>query len=247
MTDWYDDDSFWETFQNYMFDSRRLALAAPEVEQMIALLGLQSGAAVLDLCCGIGRHSIEFARRGFKVTGVDRTTPYLDQARASASKEHLKIEFVLSDMREFSRPNAFDAAINFFTAFGYFDNPADDAKVASNLLASLKPGGRLIVDVNGKEVIAGKFRERDWSTRDDGTIVLEERRVLDGWKRLENRWTWIRGNERRASTLVLRVYSGAELESLLRSVGFREVSLYGSLSAAPYDHTAQRLIAVATK
>ena len=198
MTDWYDDDSFWETFQNYMFDPRRLGLtAAAEVDQMIALLGLQSGGAVLDLCCGIGRHSIEFARRGFKVTGVDRTTPYLDQARASAAKENLKIEFVLSDMREFSRPAAFDGAINLFTAFVYFDDPADDAKVSRNHFESLKSGGRLIVDVNGKEIIAGKFRARDWSKREDGTIVLEERRVLDGWKRLENRWTWIRGNERR--------------------------------------------------
>src|SRR5713226_4010918 len=59
MTDWYDDDSFWETFQNYMFDPRRLGLAVAEVDQMIALLGLQSGAGVLDLCSGIGRESIE--------------------------------------------------------------------------------------------------------------------------------------------------------------------------------------------
>jgi SAM-dependent methyltransferase len=247
MTDWYDDDSFWETFQSYMFDSRRLGLAPAEVDEMIALLGLQSGCAVLDLCCGIGRHSLEFARRGFKVTGVDRTTPYLDQARASAAKENLKIEFVLCDMREFSRPAAFDAALNFFTAFGYFENPADDAKVARNLFDSLKPGGRLIVDMNGKELMAKKFRERDWGTREDGTIVLEERRVLDGWKRLENRWTWIRGKERRVSTLVLRVYSGGELERLMREVGFREVSLYGSLSATPYDQNAQRLVAVASK
>ena len=247
MTDWYDDDSFWETFQNYMFDPRRLAQTVAEVDQMIALLGLQSGGAVLDLCCGIGRHSIEFARRGFKVTGVDRTTPYLDQARASAAKENLKIEFVLSDMREFSRPAAFDAAINFFTAFGYFENPADDAKVARNLGDSLKPGGRLIVDTMGKEVIARKFRERDWGTREDGAIVLEERRVLDGWKRIENRWTRIHGSERRSSTLLVRLYSGAELESLLREVGFREVGLYGSLSAIPYDQNAERLVAVATK
>jgi SAM-dependent methyltransferase len=247
MSDWYADDSFWETFQNYMFDPRRLALTAGEVEQMISLLDLKGGAAVLDLCCGLGRHSIEFARRGFKVTGVDLTKPYLDQARASASKENLNIEFVQSDMREFSRPGAFDAAINFFTAFGYFDNPDDDTKVARNLLDSLKPGGRLIVDLNSKEILAGRFRERDWNRRDDGTIVLEERRLLDGWKRLENRWVLIRGTERRESTLSLRLYSGAELESLLRSVGFSEVSLYGSLKATPYDQKAERLIAVATK
>lgn len=247
MTEWYAHDSFWETFQSYMFDPRRMSQTAAEVDQMSSLLGFQSGAAVLDLCCGIGRHSMEFARRGFKVTGVDRTLPYLEQARASAAKENLEIEFVQSDMREFSRPAAFDGAINFFTAFGYFDDPADDAKVARNLFDSLKPGGRLIVDVVGKEILAGRFRERDWNKREDGTIVLEERRLLDGWKRLETRWTRIRNGERRESTLKLRLYSGAELESLLRGVGFREVRLYGSLSATPYDQNAERLIAVAAK
>jgi SAM-dependent methyltransferase len=247
MTDWYADDSFWETFQGYMFDPRRLALTGAEVDHMSSILGLQSGASVLDLCCGIGRHSLEFARRGFEVTGVDRTTSYLDQARASAAKDNLEIEFVQSDMRDFSRPGAFDGAINFFTAFGYFDDPADDAKVARNLYDSLKPGGRLIVDVVGKEILAARFRERDWSRRADGTIMLEERRLLDGWKRLESRWIQIRGDERRESTLMLRLYSGAEIESLLRSTGFREVSLYGSLSATPYDQNAERLIAVARK
>ena len=61
--------------------------------------------------------------------------------------------------------------------------------------------------------------------------MLEECRVFDGWKRLESRWTLIRGNERRVKTLMLRFYSGAELESLPGSAGFREVSLYGSLAA----------------
>jgi SAM-dependent methyltransferase len=150
-------------------------------------------------------------------------------------------------MREFSRAGNFDAALNFFTAFGYFENPADDARVARNLLESLKPGGRLIVDMNGKEIMARKFRERDWGTREDGAIVLEERRLLDGWKRVESRWTWVRGTERRSSTLVVRLYSGVELESLLREVGFREVDLYGSLSATPYDQNANRLVAVASK
>jgi hypothetical protein len=101
--------------------------------------------------------------------------------------------------------------------------------------------------MNGKEIMARKFRERDWGTREDGAIVLEERRVLDGWKRVESRWTWIRGGERRSSTLLVRLYSGAELESLLHEVGFREVSLYGSLAATPYDQNADRLVAVASK
>jgi SAM-dependent methyltransferase len=247
MAQWFEDDSFWTTFESYMFAPGRIAETPAEVDAMIALLGLAPGASVLDLCCGPGRHSLEFARRGYVVTGVDRTRAYLDKARAATSREGLGCEFVESDMRAFSRSGAFDGAINFFTAFGYFDDPADDLKVARNLCESLKAGARLLVDVNGKENLARKFRERDWNRRADDSIVLEERELLDGWRRIRNRWIWIRGAERRESTLVLRLYSGAELAALLMQAGFRKVDLYGSLAATPYDQNAQRLIAVAAK
>jgi SAM-dependent methyltransferase len=247
MSDWYDDDKFWESFQDYMFNPRRMAATLDEVDGLARMLELKRGSAVLDLCCGFGRHSLEFARRGMRVTGVDRTAAYLAQARATAAKESLDVEFVQSDMRKFVRPAAFDGAINYFTAFGYFDDPADDQKVAQNLFDSLRPGGRLIVDVNGKEVLAARFRERDWNRLADGRIVLEERRIVDGWKRIENRWVLIDGSTRREKTLTLRLYSGGELESLLRAVGFSEVALYGNLECAPYDEKEKRLIALARK
>ncbi len=246
MSDWFNDDAFWETFESYMFTPERIEFARVEVDRMIGLLGIQSGAKILDLCCGAGRHSLEFARRGFDVTGVDRTRAYLDKACAIAATEGLGVAFVEADMREFVRPDTFDAAINVFTAFGYFDDPADDLKVARNLRTSLKPGGRLLLDVNGKETLAAKFRARDWSRRGEA-IILEERRLLDGWKRIESKWTLIRGDERRESTLTLRLYSGAELERVLLEAGFAKVELYGGLKGTPYDETAERLIAIATR
>jgi hypothetical protein len=48
-------------------------------------------------------------------------------------------------------------------------------------------------------------------------------------------------------TLVVRPYSGVELGTLLKEAGFSEVATYGSLAATPYDHRAERLVAVATK
>jgi SAM-dependent methyltransferase len=150
-------------------------------------------------------------------------------------------------MRNFSRPKTFDGAVNFFSAFGYFDDPADDRTTAANVHASLRDGGRFILDMNGKENLARKFRERDWHRRDDGSILLEERRLLDGWSRIETHWILLDRNTRRESSFVLRLYSGSELTSLLRSVGFQSVELYGTLAGKPYDHAAERLIAVATK
>jgi SAM-dependent methyltransferase len=247
MSNWYDDDSFWETFRDYMFSAARLDLSRAEVDRIVTLLNLVPGAQVLDLCCGIGRHSVEFARRGFGVTGVDRTESYLERARAAARAEGLHPEFVRSDMREFVRPEAFDGAICMFTSFGFFDDAADDLRVARNVCESLRPGAAFIVDVNGKEVIAAKFRERDWHRRDDGIIMMEERRVLDGWSKVESRWIHLRGTERRESTVLIRLYSGVELASMLKQAGFSKVATYGSLAATPYDQKAERLVAVATK
>jgi SAM-dependent methyltransferase len=181
------------------------------------------------------------------VTGVDRTARYLEQAREAAARENLGIELVHSDMRTFVRREAFDGALSMFTSFGYFEDAAEDLRVARNVCESLRPGARLVIDMSGKEVVAAKFRERDWNRSADGTIVIEERRVLDGWAKLESRWIEMRGTERRESTVVVRAYSGVELSMLMKEAGFREVATHGSLAATPYDHRAERLVAVATK
>jgi SAM-dependent methyltransferase len=247
MTNWYDDDSFWETFRNYMFSAARVELARTEVDSLLALLELSPGAHVLDLCCGPGRHATEFARRGFAVTGVDRTERYLEEARSVAATERLTVELVHSDARTFLRRNSFDGAINMFTSFGFFDDADDDLRVARNVCESLRPGSKFVIDIKGKEVLARDFRERHWSTREDGTIVMEEGRVVDGWAKVESRWILLRGTERRESKLLVRLYSGVEIVALLREVGFGKVTTYGNLAAAPYDHRAERLVAVATK
>ena len=247
MAEWFEDDSFWKSFGPYMFAEERMTAAVGQVTEMIALLGSPPGASILDLPCGVGRHSLEFARRGHAVTGVDLTQQYLDQAREHALAERLKVEWIQSDMRDFVRPSSFDGAINFFTSFGYFENQDDDLRVARNLCESLKKGARLLTDVNGKEVIARKFRPVDVRRHPDGALLIEERRVVGAWEKIESTWTLIRGNERKEGRLTVRLYSGIELAEILRRAGFRRVALYGSLAQTPYDEKAERLVAVAEK
>jgi 2-polyprenyl-3-methyl-5-hydroxy-6-metoxy-1,4-benzoquinol methylase len=77
---WHEDDNFWETWRSLMFSPQHMANAPSEVEKIMRLLNLPPGAHILDLGCGIGQHSLEMARRGFKVTGVDRTLSYIKKA-----------------------------------------------------------------------------------------------------------------------------------------------------------------------
>jgi SAM-dependent methyltransferase len=246
MPDWHEDDSFWETFFPGMFGEEVMLRAVTDVDGVAALAEPPEGASVLDLCCGPGRHSLELARRGFRVTGVDRTAAYLDRARSAALAEGLSVEFVLADARDFTRPGAFDLAINLYTSFGYFEDPEDDPKVARALFDSLRPGGKLVMEMMGKEVLARIFQPNGWEER-DGVLLLQERRVTDDWGWMENRWLLIRDGQVREQRLGHRLYSASELKALLRSVGFSEARAFGNLAGDPYDHQARRLVILATR
>jgi SAM-dependent methyltransferase len=243
---WHEDDAFWSIWGPIIFSERRKADAVGQVDRIISLTGILPKAHILDLCCGVGRHSLELARRGFHVTGVDRTTEYLKQASEQAKNEGLDIEFVHEDMRAFRRPDSFDAVINLFTSFGYFEDPEDDRKVIDNIYTSLKHGGKLLIDTNGKENVARVFRERDWNEA-NGIFWLEERKILKDWRWIESRWILFKDNRRYENKISHRLYSASELSQLLYGGGFAEVKIYGDLNGNPYDNTAQRLIVIGYK
>lgn len=243
---WHEQDRFWETFAPILFTTERISAANEEVEQLISLLNLQPGLMICDLCCGVGRHSLELARRQFEVTGVDRTGMYLRKAETKAKAEGLNIEFVQEDIRSFCWPASFDVVINLFTSFGYFEDPADDKRVLENIYESLKDNGRLVMELMGKEVLARIFQERDWR-EEDGVIILEERKLGENWGSIDNRWIIVKDGKQHERRFSLRLYSAVELCELLKNCGFRQVDVYGDLSGSPYDQTAKRLVLVAHK
>lgn len=243
---WYDQDNFWETFERVMFTPERLENTAAEVDNIIKLLDIQAGVHILDHCCGTGRHTLEFARRGFTITGVDRTRPYLEKAKKHARKENLAIEFIQSDMRQFKRPGNFDVALNLFTSFGYFEDPEEDRKVLNNIYDSLKPGGKLLMEMTGKEVLARIFRERDWQEQDD-FLILQERKLSKNWGWIDSHWILFRDNQRFEQTISHRLYSAVELSTLLAKAGFSNIQVYGDLEGHEYNHEAKRLVVVAQK
>jgi SAM-dependent methyltransferase len=243
---WYENDTFWETWQPWIFAQHKIKAAVEEAEKTIRLLQIAPGARVLDLGCGIGRHSLELARRGFEVTGIDRTKSYLNQAREQAEKEKLDAEFVQSDIRAFRRPGAFDAVISLYTSFGYFEDINDDRKVMRNIGDSLKPGGVFIIDTHGKETLAKIFQKRMWYEFEN-MIVLQEMTVSQNWSWMQSRWIMLRGSERIENTVSHRIYAGSELAALFTDNGFSRADIYGDLEGHPYDETARRLVVVGHK
>jgi hypothetical protein len=132
-----------------------------------------------------------------------------------------------------------------FTSFGYFEDAAENRQVLVNVRRSLKAGGKMIIEVMGKEVLARVFKERDWREL-DGIYMLQERKVRRDWSWIDNLWILIDGNSRREYLVSHWVYSATELRALFLENGFNSATIYGGLDGSAYDHEAERLVAVAT-
>lgn len=238
---WFADDALWEAISPMLASEDVRAAAVPEVEAICSLAAMPSG-RVLDLCCGAGRHSVEFARRAFDVTGVDRSAFLLEHAREYASAEDVSVRWVEADMRDFVEPGAFDLAVCLFTSFGYFEDSAENDRVLGNVFASLAPGGVFVLDVVGKETVARIFQPCRARDLPNGATVVMRARVVDDWSRIENEWSVLMKETVRTFRFRHWVYSGMELRALLQHAGFGRVEIFGGLDGSPYDTDATRLV-----
>ena len=115
------------------------ALLEPLSRAALERAQLKAGERVLDVGCGCGGTSLQMARAGAQVTGVDISAPMLAAARQRAAAEGLPVEFVLADAS--THPFGADCDV-LFSRFGvmFF---ADPAGAFANLRTSLTRGGRM--------------------------------------------------------------------------------------------------------
>jgi len=246
MGEWFEDESFWSELYTFMFSEERFQLAGEQIEKILALVDYRGG-DVLDLCCGPGRHAVALAKRGIRVTAVDRSEFLLNNAKAEAAKANLEIEFILDDMRRFVRSSSFSLILNMFTSFGYFENIEDDLTVLRNAYQSLKTEGAMLIDLLGKEVLARKFQPTNSSEGGDGTLLIERHEICEDWTHCRNQWLLVKEGTVRPFFFKTRLYSGYELKDLMQRAGFEEVSVYGDLAGKEYGINADRLIAIGRK
>ncbi len=246
MDEWFADETFWDALYDHLFPPERFAVAGGEVDAILDLT-LQVGGRVLDLCCGPGRHAVELARRGWEVTGVDRSAVLLDRARRRAASEALDVEWVERDMRDFVRPDAFDLVVNLFTSFGYFDTEADDLLVLDNIHASLRPGGTLVMDLASKEWLARVFQDTTCDELPNGGLLVQRHAIFDDWTRIRNEWIVIRDGRATSFHFHHTIYSAQELRDRVAGVGFEDVRVYGGFDGSAYGRDSNRMVLVANK
>ena len=245
-TDWY--DGF---FEGEWLDE--IALARGEertgAEGLFVrdALGLQPGERLLDLACGHGRISLALARAGVRVTGVDLSPRSLELARDSAAREGLEVDFVRSDMREIEFDGEFDAAINVFTSFGYFEDEAEDQRVLDAVGRALRPGGRFLIDVINLLGFGRRYQPRRWEETASGVVLTDgEYDFLRG--RNSETWTFLKGDGSRTALVhSVRAYTPHELAQMLERAGLVVTASWGDWDGSPLSFDSRRLILRADK
>lgn len=154
--EWFDSPLYEKLYAN-----RDKKEAARLVKLLEAELPLSSTSKILDLGCGRGRHSINLYNKGYNVTGIDLSEQAIKKAREKARKQGLEdLTFKVRDMRD-PLPETFDAIVNLFTTFGYFESDEENAGVFDSVEKMLKPGGIFVQDFLNAEKVRKSFSPSD--------------------------------------------------------------------------------------
>ncbi|MCW2964095.1 MAG: class SAM-dependent methyltransferase [Actinomycetia bacterium] len=218
---WY--ESFFETEEWLLMATTRDPERA-ERETAFVASHLEPGARVLDLACGTGRISIPLAEQGFDIAGLDVSNRVLEVARAAAPE----LDFRQGDMRELPwGDGSFDAVINMWTAFGYFDTQAEDERALAEVARVLRSGGVFILDTANQAALLRGLQHQGWSELANGTLLLEKRihDIVTG--RSQAYWTFLKDGKKRELAFDHRLYTVAEYGELLQRAGFGERQVFG--------------------
>lgn len=136
---------------NWTMDIRNMSWVEDtnwQVDFLVDQLQLHGTEKILDLACGFGRHSLELARRGYDVTGIDITPAYIAYANEQAEKEHLKARFICEDIRSITYDREYDVVLNMADgAIGYLEDDEENRKIFSVIAKALKKGGKHFMDI----------------------------------------------------------------------------------------------------
>jgi len=239
-----------ELFQSN-FDARAEHVSG-EVDFLLEKLkehGFQSG-RILDLNCGIGRHSVELGKRGQEVVGTDISPQYIVAAGKKAEEAGVKdrTTFKVVDMREIasklSAEKPFDGIICMWTAFGYYDDDTND-DILRQCVRLIKPGGFFALDIINRDWLLSAFADSGYHTVGD-MIVLEERQFDVRTSRNASKWVFLRTldetNYKSLKTVTIdhRIWSLHELVSLYERAGLEHVATYAGFG--PGFHPQQKPI-----
>tara|TARA_Y100000591_G_scaffold165144_1_gene142506 strand:- start:234 stop:944 length:711 start_codon:yes stop_codon:yes gene_type:complete len=154
--DWFDSD-----YYHILYKHRDYSEARNFIDKIVEYLDLKKGSKILDLACGIGRHSIYLEKIGFDVIGTDKSTNNIKKAKKN---ENDKLKFIQMEMINDTN-RKYDGIFNLFTSFGYVNHDYN-LETIKNIERQLKDDGKVIIDFMNTLFVKNN-------------LVIEETKVID--------------------------------------------------------------------
>jgi len=223
------------------------ALTLMEVDFLEKALAPPPKARLLDIPCGSGRHSVELARRGYRMTAIDLSADFLRLAQAHVADAAVQVDLRHADMRNPSLDaDAFDGAFCFGNSFPYLDRIGVTAFLAA-LSRAIRPGGRLVIDTGcAAESILPTLLPQRWHRFDD-IIVMSKANYVAAASRLDIDYTFIQGGTIETRPSSSYVFTVAELTRMLADAGFEVVSRNSGFAGERYELGSPRLVLTAQR
>jgi SAM-dependent methyltransferase len=218
-----------------------------DVARLLEVLELPSGSRILDVPCGQGRHAHLLAEAGFDVDGLDYSRDLLALAKKRGTGKTLR--YTRGDMRSLPArwTGRFDAVVNLFTSFGFFVDPADDARVIAEFARVLEPGGRLVWHGGSRDGVMARFLSRDWWQTENGTMIAHRRSFdpLSGVLTVESTWSGRKGSGSRQHRI--RLYTATRIAELCAAAGLTVEAAYDGWSTRGLRRNSSEMLLVARK
>ena len=236
--DWFNNPAYHVLYQNHDETEARQA-----IDSLLCALRLPQEARLLDLACGKGRHARYLAQKGYDVTGLDISANSIATAQAYA---HERLHFYRHDMRKPFRIRYFDAILNFFTSFGYFDREADHLRTLQNVSLGLTAQGLFLLDFFNARYVREHLVEAECKELDGYAFDIERRcDTTHVYKRIAVRYP---DGCRREFTERVRLYELSDFEAMFALSGLQLRNAYGDYALQAFDPVGSpRLILIAEK
>ena len=216
-------DGYYKEIWRHIFPEKT---TLAEVDFIINDGKLNAGDVVLDVMCGYGRHSLELAQRGIRVTAVDNLADYIKEIKEKSEVGKLKVECLCEDALEMQLDMQYDAAICMGNSLQFF-NEEDTLRLLSNISDHLKRGGKLFINTWSIAEIAMKdFKEKSW-TRIGELLFLTDCKLHFHPTRIETKSIIITDSGERENKIGIDfIYSISEMETMLNKTGLHLNEIY---------------------
>src|SRR6266511_3047789 len=169
---------------------------------------------ILDMTCGEGTFAVAMAKKGYRVSGVDRSAGMLTLARRKAREAHVNVRFIKKDVRSLPFKEEFDLVTSWYDSLNYLLRSDDLARAFAGAFRALRPGGVVEVDARNAFVV----HRSTWNARSRVATLK-----VTCFVRHDGRWSRIDELHRE------RAYQLPAIRSSLRRAGFVEVACWGSI------------------